>query len=141
MMKIVVPLLSLAALLPSAIAKTTAPPQKPAAVWSFEELLDSDPNARAVPEPTAGVHDPEAVFPTLAEGVVGNALKPDGLATRLTRPAKLAIDGKYIPRGKDFRFGHNKTLEGTDLIVWAKTRGDKKASFKIQAPTDSGYED
>jgi hypothetical protein len=54
------------------------------------------------------------------------------------RPAKLTIDGKAIPRGKDFRFGHNKTLEGTDLIVWAKTRGDKKTSFKLQAPSDSG---
>ena len=50
------------------------------------------------------------------------------------RPASLTIDGKEIPRGKDFRFGHNKTLEGTDLIVWAKTKGDKKTSFKIQAP-------
>jgi hypothetical protein len=50
------------------------------------------------------------------------------------RPAQLTIDGKEIPRGKDFRFGHNKTLEGTDLIVWVKTQADKKTSFKIQAP-------
>jgi hypothetical protein len=51
------------------------------------------------------------------------------------RPAKLAIDGKDIPRGKDFRFGHNKTLEGTDLVAWVKTKGDKKTSFKIQSPS------
>ena len=51
------------------------------------------------------------------------------------RPAKLAIDGKAIPRGKDFRFGHNKTLEGTDLVAWVKTKGDKKTSFKIQSPS------
>ena len=49
------------------------------------------------------------------------------------RPAKLSIDGKAIPRGKDFRFGYNKTLEGTDLVVWVKTSGDKKTSFKLQA--------
>ncbi len=50
----------------------------------------------------------------------------------------LRIDGKDIPRGKDFRFGHNKTLEGTDLIVWAKTQGDKKNFFKIEAPKAHG---
>jgi hypothetical protein len=51
------------------------------------------------------------------------------------RPAALTIDGKEIPRGKDFRFGHNKTLDGTDLIVWVNTKGDKKTSFKIQVPS------
>jgi hypothetical protein len=51
-----------------------------------------------------------------------------------SRPAKLTMDGKEIPRGKDLRFGHNKTAEGTDLVVWLKTQGDKKTSFKIEAP-------
>ena len=83
-------LLSLGALLPLALAQTTPPPQKPAAVWSFEQLLGGDPNSKLVHEPTAGVHDPIAGFPTLAEGVVGNALKLDGLSTRLTRPADKA---------------------------------------------------
>ena len=50
------------------------------------------------------------------------------------RPAVLTIDGKEIPHGKGFRFGHNKTLDGTDLVVWLKIKGDKKTSFKIQAP-------
>jgi hypothetical protein len=50
------------------------------------------------------------------------------------RPAKLSMDGKPLPRGKDFRFGHNKTIDGTDLIVWVKTQGNKKTSFKISAP-------
>ena len=83
-------LLSLGALLPLALAQTTPPPQKPAAVWSFEQLLGGDPNSKLVHEPTAGVHDPIAGFSTLAEGVVGNALKLDGLSTRLTRPADKA---------------------------------------------------
>jgi len=51
------------------------------------------------------------------------------------RPAKLTMDGKEIPKGKDLRFGHNKTVEGTDLVVWVKTKGDKKTSFKIDAPS------
>ena len=48
-------------------------------------------------------------------------------------PAKLSIDGKAIPRGKEFRVGHNKTVEGTDLVVWVKLSGDKKTSFTIEA--------
>ena len=61
-------------------------PVAPVAFWSFEQLL----GGRVVAEPTARIHDPIEGFPTLAEGVVGNALKLDGLATRLTRPADKA---------------------------------------------------
>jgi hypothetical protein len=28
----------------------------------------------------------------------------------------------------------NKTADGADLVVWLKTKGDKKTSFKIEAP-------
>ena len=92
MMKIYAPLLALGALLQSTFAQTAPPPQKPAAVWSFEELLGGAPNSKVIHEPTAGTHDPVAGFPTLAEGVVGNALKFDGLATHLTRAADKAPD-------------------------------------------------
>ena len=57
------------------------------------------------------------------------------------RPAELSIDGKDIPRGKDFRFGHNKTLEGTDLVVWVKLSGDKKTAFQLEAPSDNDTKD
>lgn len=50
------------------------------------------------------------------------------------RPATLSIDGREIPRGKDFRFGHNKTLDGTDLVVWVKIQRDKITSLKLKAP-------
>jgi hypothetical protein len=49
------------------------------------------------------------------------------------RPAKLLIDGKPIPRGKDFRSGHTKTVEGTDLVVWVKISADRKTTFKLEA--------
>ena len=52
------------------------------------------------------------------------------------RACTLAIDGKAIPHGKDFRLGHNKTVEGTDLVVWVKLSGDKKTSFKLDAASD-----
>ena len=64
--------------------------EKPAAWWSFEQFLGRNPDAKLVYEPTAMVHDPIAGFATLAEGVVGNALKLDGQSTRLTRPADKA---------------------------------------------------
>jgi hypothetical protein len=57
------------------------------------------------------------------------------------RPVSLSIDGKDVPREKDFRFGHNKTVEGTDLVVWVKIQGDKKTSFKLDAAADSNNKD
>ena len=32
--------------------------------------------------------------------------------------ATLMINGKRIKRGKEFRFGHYHSLEGSNLIVW-----------------------
>jgi len=34
---------------------------------------------------------------------------------------KLTLNGKTILRGKNFRYGHRQTLDGTDLVVWIKT--------------------
>jgi len=45
--------------------------------------------------------------------------------------AELKIDGKKINRGKDFRFGHNHTLEGSDLIVWVKTESTKTVQITL----------
>jgi hypothetical protein len=88
MTKYFLSLLSLGLLVPFAIAQEAVSfPQKRVAVWSFEQLLGGAPNFRFVYEPTAGTHDKVEEFPTLAEGVVGNALKLDGQSTRLTRPA------------------------------------------------------
>lgn len=35
-----------------------------------------------------------------------------------TAGAKLKIDSKEVKQSRDFRFGFNRTLKGTDLIVW-----------------------
>jgi len=45
--------------------------------------------------------------------------------------AKLKIDGRTIKRGKDFRFGHRRTLEGTDLIVWVKKNSTKPITISL----------
>lgn len=46
--------------------------------------------------------------------------------------ANLSIDGKPVLRGKDFRFGHRQTLDGTDLVVWLKLETDKPAKISIE---------
>ena len=46
--------------------------------------------------------------------------------------ATLTLDGKPIPRGKDFRFGHRQTLESTDLIVWIRTESQDSLTFRLE---------
>ena len=36
------------------------------------------------------------------------------------RGASLIIDGNAIKRGKDFKYGHRRTADGYDLIVWVR---------------------
>jgi hypothetical protein len=50
--------------------------------------------------------------------------------------AVLKINGKTIKRGKDFRFGHRHTFEGTDLIVWIKTESTEPVKILL-APVES----
>ena len=44
----------------------------------------------------------------------------------------LTLDGKAIPRGKDFRCGHRPTLDGTDLIVWIKTETQARLTLGLE---------
>jgi len=45
--------------------------------------------------------------------------------------ARLRVNGKEIERGKDFRFGHRKSLESDDLIVWIKTESAKALKITL----------
>jgi len=45
---------------------------------------------------------------------------------------KLTLDGKAIPRGKDFRYGHRPTLDGTDLIVWIKAETQAQLTLRLE---------
>jgi hypothetical protein len=47
------------------------------------------------------------------------------------RDVKLRVDGKRIPRGKDFRYGFQQTVDGADLVVWVKVRGTKELKVKF----------
>ena len=50
------------------------------------------------------------------------------------REATLQLDGVGVPRGKMFRYGLRRTLEGTDLIVWIKTTAETPLRISIAAP-------
>jgi hypothetical protein len=43
--------------------------------------------------------------------------------------AVLRIDGEVVKRGKNFRFGHDRTLDGADLVVWIMKESTR--SFRV----------
>jgi hypothetical protein len=47
--------------------------------------------------------------------------------------ASLQIDGSKVPRGKNFRYGHRRTLAGTDLIVWVRSIAEKPLRLVLAA--------
>jgi len=48
----------------------------------------------------------------------------------------LKINGRQIRRGKDFRFGHHRLLESTDLIIWINISSAKPLLIEL-APSGS----
>jgi hypothetical protein len=45
--------------------------------------------------------------------------------------ASLVIDGRKVNRGKDFRYGHRKTVRGGDLIVWMRVESTKPVKISL----------
>ncbi len=45
--------------------------------------------------------------------------------------AELEIDGRRIKRGRNFRFGHRHSLEGTDLVIWVKTESTEPIQISL----------
>lgn len=48
--------------------------------------------------------------------------------------ASLTLDGRAVPRGAAFRFGHRRTLERTDLVVWIEAR--REAPLRLRLTRD-----
>lgn len=44
---------------------------------------------------------------------------------------KLTLNGRDVPRGKAFRFGHVATLERTDLVIWIKLESVKTVNIRV----------
>lgn len=45
--------------------------------------------------------------------------------------ATLALDGRDVPRGPSFRYGHRDTLEGADLVVWIAARSESPLRIRL----------
>lgn len=45
--------------------------------------------------------------------------------------AALRADGRNVPRGRGFRYGHRHRLDGTDLIVWVELRSDRAVTLQL----------
>jgi len=49
--------------------------------------------------------------------------------------AELKLSGKKLKRGSNFRLGHNRTLDRTNLVVWIKAESMQPLEFSL-APTE-----
>jgi hypothetical protein len=47
--------------------------------------------------------------------------------------AALKVDGADVPRGRDFRYGHRRTLDGTDLVVWIRLLSEKPVRVSVSS--------
>jgi hypothetical protein len=47
------------------------------------------------------------------------------------RPATIAVDGSSLPLGPDCRLGRNRTLEGTDLVVWLRRESTQPILIRV----------
>ncbi len=46
--------------------------------------------------------------------------------------ASLEVDGEAVPRGRDFRFGHRRRVDGTDLIVWTRLEAERPVRLTLR---------
>ena len=52
------------------------------------------------------------------------------------RDVRLRINGKDIPRGKDFRFGHIRRINRYDLVVWIRLESERPVTIEL-TPADN----
>jgi hypothetical protein len=45
---------------------------------------------------------------------------------------RLTIDGTAVPRGSRFRYGHRRTLDGSDLILWIEIQQNRQVMLQIR---------
>jgi hypothetical protein len=47
------------------------------------------------------------------------------------RGVNLQIDGKQVPRGKQFRYGYNYQMDGTTLLAWISLEASAPVTIKL----------
>ena len=97
------------------------------------ESLGYDKNQRAYVLTCKSADTPAALEFTLAGNAQSPVLNPAFVVKNWgDANVKLTMDGKAIPRGKSFRFGHRQTLDGTDLVVWIKTESQAPLTLRLE---------
>ena len=99
-----------------------------------------DIGARAYLLDVKSVRSPKAAHVAVLASPKSPVVNPTILVNNWgNKRPELEINGKAVPRGRDFRMGHYKTLDVEDgrewkdvLIVWAKVSSTKPTQFKIQ---------
>ena len=51
--------------------------------------------------------------------------------------ARLEIDGKSAPWGKDFRMGYVHRLDGTDLVIWIQRQAERPLHLQVVSTESS----
>jgi len=47
------------------------------------------------------------------------------------RDVDVKINGRHLKRGRDFRFGHRNSMEGTDLVVWIQLQSKQSVQIVL----------
>jgi hypothetical protein len=50
--------------------------------------------------------------------------------------ASLTLNGKKVEQGKNFRAGHRRRIDTSDLIIWVKIESDESTKFVIEPVKD-----
>jgi len=50
--------------------------------------------------------------------------------------AALTLNGEAVPQGKQFRMGHRKRIDGTDLVTWINMKSDKPIEITLRPTTE-----
>jgi hypothetical protein len=50
--------------------------------------------------------------------------------------AKLTLNGKKVEQSKDFRIGHRRRIDTSDLIIWVRIESDESIKFEIKPAKD-----
>ncbi|MHC4457503.1 MAG: hypothetical protein ACYS0I_10510 [Planctomycetota bacterium] len=46
------------------------------------------------------------------------------------------LNGKKVEQGKDFRIGHRRGFDTSDLIIWVRIESDENTKFVIEPVKD-----
>jgi len=100
--------------------------------WPSFTSKGYDPTQRAYVLHCNSVGKPSKLELTLAASEDSPVVNPAFVIKYWGRSgASLKVNGKKMARGRSFRFGHRRTPESSDLIVWFRTESTKPVKISL----------